>query len=178
MTFSTIRPAVWWLAALGIFSGVLSASAPGIAEKFTILTVPVFQGIIFGIVIGFGIYRWGSSGWAGSLVALIVTIAAWIAAVRGFYLVTDFAKTNLYLGGLFAGAIGAAGTILGGAVTVKALRDPGSWILTVSVGAIAGLLVVPVAQSPNENFFLLFVVWQASVAMCIGYALAKHAPDG
>lgn len=168
---------VLWLAGLGIVSGLLSAYPPEIAEKFTVLDVTVYQGLVFGLVIGFGIFRWGSASWAGALLAFLVTIAAWIAAVRGFHLVTDDAESNLYLGGLLAGAIGAAGTLLGGAVTIRTLRDPLSWILTVFVGAIAGLLVVPGAQSSEENFLLLFVVWQAAVAGCIGYALTRHASD-
>ena len=172
MRFFEFRPPVLWLAGLGILSGLLCAYAPETAEKFTILDVPVYQGLIFGIVIGFAVFRWGSANWISALLALVVTIAAWIAAMRGFYLITDDARTNIYIGGLVAGAIGAAGTILGGAITIPALRDPRSWILTVFVGAIAGMLVVP------ENFLLLFVIWQAAVAACIGHALTRHASNG
>jgi len=42
--------------------------------------------------------------------------------MRGFLIVTDDATRNIYLGGLVAGAIGAAGTMLGGAITLPALR--------------------------------------------------------
>ena len=168
------RLPVLWLAILGIVSGVLSTYAPDALEKYTILEVPIYQGFVFGLVIGCGIFRWGNESWASALLALVVTIAAWIAAVRGFNLITDDAKTNLYIGSLLAGAVGAAGAIIGGAFTIQKLRNPRFLIMTVFVGALAGLLVVPEAQSSTENFLLLLVVWQAVVAASIGYALTSN----
>lgn len=176
MKIPGFRRRIAWLAGLGVISGLASTYAPETAEKFMILEVPLFQGLVFGLVIGFGLYRWGNASRVSALLALVVTIVAWIAAVRGFFWITDDGQTSLYLGALVAGAIGAAGTILGGALTHKRLRDPISWILTVGVGAIAGLLVVPEARSVEQDFLLLFVVWQAAVAACIGYALTRQAP--
>ena len=80
---------VWWLAGLGIISGLLSSYPPDVADKVRVLDVPVYQGILFGAVIGIGLIRWGKSGLGGALVALLVTTASWIAAMRGFQLVTD-----------------------------------------------------------------------------------------
>ncbi len=108
------------------------------------------------------------------MLALVVTAAAWIAAMRGFHAVTDDGARNIYLGGLVAGAIGAAGTMLGGAITLPALRRLPDWLLTVGVGAVAGLLVEPAARMPDDSFLLLFLVWQAAVAACIGYALTRR----
>ena len=166
---------VLWLAGLGIVSGFLSAYPPLIAENVKALDVPIYQGLLFGLVIGFGVYRWGNAGWIKVLLVLVVTTAAWIAAVRGFYWVTDDARTNLYFGGLMAGAIGATGTIIGVAFIIQTLRNLRSWILTVFVGAVAGLLVVTETQSSEEHLLLLFVVWQAAVSASIGDALIRNA---
>lgn len=178
MSFFEIRGPVLWLAGLGFGSGLVSAYPPEAAEKLSILEVPVHPGLVFGFVIGFGVYRWGRAGWTGAVLSLVFTIAAWIAAVRGFYLITDDASTNMYLGGLLAGAIGAAGTILGGTITIRALRNTRSWVLTVFIGAVAGLTVVPEARALNESFVYLFVIWQTCVAACIGYALSRHGSSG
>ena len=143
-------------------------------EHIKMLGVPVYPGPLFGLVIAFGLYRWGKVSWWAAVLALVVTLGAWIAAVRGFHIVTDDAARNIYLGGLVAGAIDAAGTMLGGAITLPSLRRLPDWLLTVGVGAVAGLLVGPAARMPDDSFLPLFLVWQAAVAACIGYALTRR----
>ena len=175
MNFTEIRRPALWMALLGVISGILSTYAPIYSEDFAVLDVPVFPGIIFGLVIAYGIFRWGNAHWIGALLALVFITMTWVSAVRGFYGITDDGQSNLHAGGLVAGAIGAAGTMLAGALTVRTLRNLFSWILTILTGAIAGLLVVPLAQSSDENFLLLFIVWQSAVAFCVGYALTNNA---
>ncbi len=165
---------VLWLSGLGLISGLLSGNAPEAAERVTALGVPIYPGMLFGLVIAFGVYRWGKASWWAAVLALVIMVAAWIAAVRGFEAVTDNAMRDIYLGGLVAGAIGAAGTMLGGAITLRALRRLPDWLLTVGIGAIAGLLVGPDPQMADTSFLLLFLVWQAAVAGCIGYALTRR----
>ena len=114
-----------------------------------------------------------SSIWSIS-VSTLITVTAWIAAVRGFHAVTDDATKNIYLGGLVAGAIGAAGTMLGGAITLPVLRRLPDWLLTVSVGAVAGLLVGFEERMLGASFLPLFLVWQAAIAACICYALTRR----
>lgn len=173
MTSHTVSPPDLWLAGLGALSGLLSSIAPDAVEHIKVLGVPVYPGPLFGLVIAFGVYRWGKASWWAAVLALVVTVAAWIAAMRGFYTVTGNATSNIYLGGVVAGAIGAAGTMLGGAITVPAMRRLPHWLLTIGIGALAGLLVGPEMQLPDDkNFLLLFMVWQAGVAACIGYALS------
>jgi hypothetical protein len=175
MSSLKISPSVLWLAGLGALSGLLSSIAPQVVEHFKLLGVPVYPGLLFGLAIAFGLHRWGkASGWAAVL-AFVITLAAWVAAMRGFYAVTGDAARNFYLGGPVAGAIGAAGTMLGGAIFLPALRRLPDWLLTLGVGALAGLLVVPELQLPGDkNFLLLFMGWQAAVAGCIGYALTRR----
>ena len=170
MTYPKVSPPVLWLAGLGALSGLLSGLVGPAVEHIKVLGVPVYPGPLFGLVIAFGVYRWGKTSWWVAVLALVVTVGAWIAAVRGFHIVTDNAARNIYLGGLAAGAIGAAGTMLGGAITLPDLRRLPDWLLTVGVGAVAGLLVGP---EPDNNLLLLFLAWQAVVAGCIGYALTR-----
>ncbi len=174
MTYLKFAPPVLWLAGLGAFSGLLSNFTPEAAENFKLLGVPVYPGLLFGLVIALGVFRWGKASRWAALLAFAVTVAVWIAAMRGFLAVTDDAKTNIYLGGFVAGAIGAAGTMLGGAITLPALRRGPDWLLTVGLGALAGLLVGPEARLSGENFLLLFMVWQATVAACIAHALTRR----
>jgi hypothetical protein len=175
MNFTEIRRPALWMALLGVISGIISTYAPNYTEDIAVLDVPVLPGIIFGLVIAYGIFRWGKANWIGALLALVFIAITWVSAVRGFYGITDDGQSDLYAGAFVAGAIGAAGTMLGGALTVKTLRRPSSWILTILAGAIAGMLVVPLAQSSDTNFLLLFIVWQAAVAVCVGYALTNNA---
>ncbi len=171
MTYPKVSPSVFWLAGLGVLSGLLSGLVGPAVEHIKVLGVPVYPGPMFGLVIAFGVYRWGKASWWAAVLALVVTVGAWIAAVRGFHIVTDNVTRNIYLGGLVVGAIGAAGTMLGGAITLPSLRRLPDWLLTVGVGAVAGLLV---GSEPDNNLLLLFLVWQAAVAGCIGYALTRR----
>ncbi len=175
MTSFKISPAVLWLAGGGAVSGLLSSFAPEAAGQIKIFNVPVYPGPLFALVIAFGVYRWGKASWWAALLAFAVTVAAWVAAMRGIYMVTDDAARNFYLGGLVAGTIGAAGTMAGGAITLPALRRLPDWLLTLGVGAAAGLLVGPELQLPGDkNFLLLFMFWQTAVAACVGYALTRR----
>ncbi len=163
-----------WFAGLGALSGLLSAIGLEAIENIKLLGVAIYPGLLFGLVIAFGLYRWGKASWWAALLALAITVAAWIAAVRGFHVITDNARSNIYLGGLVVGAIGAAGTMAGGAITLSALRRLPDWLLTVGVGAAAGLLVGPDPRILDTSFLLLFVVWQTAVAGGIGYALTRQ----
>ncbi len=174
MTSFKVSPPVLWLSGLGLISGLLSSIGIEAAEHVKVLGVPIYPSPLFGLVIAFGVYRWGKASWWAAVLALVVTAAAWIEAMRGFHAVTDDGARNIYLGGLVAGAIGAAGTMLGGAITLPALRRLPDWLLTIGVGAVAGLLVGPNPRMADASFLLLFLVWQAAVAACIGYALTRR----
>lgn len=174
MTSFKVSPPVLWLSGLGLISGLLSSIGFEAAEHVKVLGVPIYPSPLFGLVIAFGVYRWGKASWWAAVLALVVTVAAWIAAMRGFHAVTDDGARNIYLGGLVAGAIGAAGTMLGGAITLPALRRLPDWLLMIGVGAVAGLLVGFDERILGASFLPLFLVWQSAVAACIGYALTRR----
>lgn len=66
----------WTIAALGVFSGILSGLAPEIVGRVALLDVPIHPGILFGLVIAFAVIPSTHSGWGASIVALVVTVAA------------------------------------------------------------------------------------------------------
>lgn len=163
------------MAVLGILSGLISTYAPDIFMELMVFDTPVFQGIIFGAVIGFVQMRCGKSGWAGFAVILIFTTIAWIAAVNSFHFVSDDAKTRLYPAAMIAGGIGATGTWAGAALANGIFRRLKLLMPLIIVGSLAGLLVVFEVDSTQENFLALFVVWQSAIAFCFGVALGKDS---
>ena len=173
MTVKILTPQVIWMAALGILSGVLSSFEIPVLGDVKLLGTPLQHGLFFALVIAFGLFRWGRAGWVGAVLALLITIAAWIAAERSFVFLTDNGSEYIAIGGFVAGAIGSAFTILGGALTIPALRQPRAWLLTITVGAIAGLLIIFPAEYIQDKWFILFVPWQCLVAASIGHALAN-----
>jgi len=172
------RPIIW-MTALGAVSGVFSHFSVSAFERIAIWDVPAVPGLIFGLAIGFGLYRWGAAKASGAVIALISTMIAWTVAVRIFRLVTEGAgvgptSMRYYWGGLIAGAIGAAITAFGGAIGAEPLRKVSACLLIAGVGALAGLLVVPVAQGGERYMLLLFVVWQSAVAASMAMTLRNR----
>jgi len=166
-----IPPIALLMAVLGLISGLICTYAPEIVMEFKLFDTPVFQGIIFGAVIGIGHLRWGKGGLAGFVIILIFTTMAWIAAVNGFNIISDDAKNYLYPAALSAGVIGATGTWIGAALANAIFRKLKLLMPVVIIGAMAGLLVVLEVDSSNDDFLVLFVVWQSAVAFCFGLAL-------
>jgi hypothetical protein len=164
------------MAVLGILSGLICTYASNIVMEFTIFETPVFQGIIFGAVIGFGQLCWGKGGLSGFVITLVFTTMAWIAAVNGFKIISDDAKTHLYPAAMMAGGIGAIGTWVGAALANAIFRKLELLILVIIVGALVGLLVVFEVDSNNDDFLALFVVWQSAIAFCFGLALSSSLP--
>jgi len=164
-----------WMTIMGILSGILSSFKLGVLGDIIITEVPIQQGLLFGTVIAVGIYRWGQSGWAGALLALLTVMIAWIAAYTGFRILTGYGF-NSFSAGLIAGAIGASGTILAGAITVQTLRRPVVLVTTISLGAILGLLAIFAMGGEDKYLLILFIPWQAVIAASIGHAMANKHP--
>jgi hypothetical protein len=166
------KPA-WSLAGFGIISGLATTYTLELTEAIKIFDVEILPGILFGIAIAFGLLFLRKSNWTGVVLVVLMTIVSWVAAVRGFRVITNDGEAFLYLGALVAGAVGAGGTQLGAALAVGTLRHLKLTMMTIAVGAICGLLVIYPLDHHQDSWIVLFVPWQALVAAVIGYGLVS-----
>jgi hypothetical protein len=168
------------LAALGLVSGTLGSFDLGTnyAEAPNLGVYMVLAGVWFGLVIGYGVWRWGNRSLASAAVAFAGTWIAWEVAVNlGLRLdqnwlvgsaIPDALKS--YVTGFAAGAVGALVTWAGAAAATPALRQASTLGLVVSTGALFGLLLPSTSQYDYPA--ILLVPWQAAVAAAFGFCLA------
>jgi hypothetical protein len=168
------------LAALGAVAGTLSSYGLGanIGDAPELGLYMVFAGLWFGLVIGYGLWRWGDHSLRTVVIAVAATWIAWEAAVNvGLQLdqrwlvgtaVPDGLKS--YVTGFAAGGVGALLTWLGAAATTPALRQASTAGLVVSTGALFGLLLP--ATNQYDYPAILLLPWQAAVAAAFGLSLA------
>jgi hypothetical protein len=168
------------LAALALVSGTLGSFDLGTnyAEAPNLGVYMVLAGVWFGLVIGYGVWRWGNRSLASAAVAFAGTWIAWEVAVNlGLRLdqnwlvgsaIPDALKS--YVTGFAAGAVGALVTWAGAAAATPALRQASTLGLVVSTGALFGLLLPSTSQYDYPA--ILLVPWQAAVAAAFGFCLA------
>ena len=168
------------LAALGAVSGMLGSYGLGAnyGDAPELGLYMVFAGLWFGLVIGYGLWRWGDHAWSTAAIAIAATWIAWEAAVNvGLQIdqrwlvgtaVPDGLKS--YVTGFAAGGVGAMLTWLGAAATTPALRQASTLGLVVSTGALFGLLLP--ATNQYDYPAILLLPWQAAVAAAFGVSLA------
>ncbi len=173
------------LAALGAASGVLGTFALG----FGIGEAPhpgihmILTGVWFGLVIGYGVWRWGRHAWSAAALAVGVTWLAWELAVNlALQLDTNWlkpvampAELKPYLTGFAAGATGAFVTWAGMAWLMPSLRQAVAAASVVAVGALFGLLL-PLTNSYDSPAVLL-LPWQSAVAAVLGFALSAKTAN-
>ena len=167
------------LAALGAVSGTLGSYGLGanFGDAPELGLYMVFAGLWFGLVIGYGLWRWGDHSLRTGAIAVAATWIAWQAAVNvGLqldqrWLVGTAVPEGLksYVTGFAAGGIGALLTWLGAAATTPALRQPSMAGLVVSTGALFGLLLP--ATNQYDYPAILLLPWQAAVAAALGLSL-------
>jgi hypothetical protein len=190
------------MAILGGLTGIISALLPGAAESvpnalkiisqsFLLDPVrsPIHPGLLFGLVVGAGVWWAGERrAWALGL-AFLITVFAWSAAVNTAYSIYEIKDERVIFGvavnsssgavtpvikllsGFVAGVVGAAMTVIGCSLAIPSLRSVVAVGATAIVGGIAGLLLYPVLEEWNETASLiaLFAVWQASVGASLGW---------
>jgi hypothetical protein len=174
------------MAAFATVSGALSARIgfdahlpwltwPGELFWLDAATVPV--GALFAVAIAFGL--WMAVARASVLaVGALAVMYAWSAALHTAtsIITTPGNDRQLIAACLAAGAVGAAATQLGTALTLPALRRRSSLALTTTVGAALGLLFY-VGERTALGGNLLFLFWQPAIAACIGWGLARTLPS-
>jgi hypothetical protein len=148
--------------------------------------VPLHAGIAFGVMIAGVLWLWVNRDPAKCFLAMMLTVAGWLAAVNTANDVINTIQTSSLFGtaegakayrevlgwmtgGMLGGAVGAGLTAFGTGIAAIPIRRPEAWMLIVMVGAIAGLLLYPAALL--DSIILMFVPWQAAVATAIAFGL-------
>ncbi len=188
---SIMRHPAWILAALGGVSGILGSFALGVgygdAPSIGLYMIP--SGTWFGLVVGFGVWKWGGhshgASWGAAATALVATWVGWELAVNlalqldqhwlKAVVMPDVFKT--YVPGFAAGAVGAFVTWAGAASSTRALRRTSVAMPVVSAGAVLGLLLT--WTSNYDNPVILLLPWQTAVAALLGLGMAaERSPQG
>ncbi len=174
------------LAALGAASGILGTFALGLGygDAPSLGLYMVLAGTWFGLVIAFGVWRWGNRSWGAAASALVATWIGWEAAVNlALQLDQNWLKSaampdalRTFLPGFAAGAVGAFFTWAGAASSTPALRRMSIPLAAVSVGAMLGLLLP--LTSNYDNPVILLLPWQAAIAAVLGLGLAPAQAHG
>jgi hypothetical protein len=167
------------LAMLGVGSGILGTYALGLGygEAPQPGLYMVLTGLWFGLVVGFGVWQWGSRSWIAAATALAATWCAWELAVNLALQLEGnwFEKLAVpdthrsYVSGFASGAVGAFLTWAGAAYFTPALQNWTATASVVLVGALFGLLL-PLTNHYDDPAFLL-LPWQAAVAATLGARL-------
>lgn len=170
-----LRHPAFLLCFLGLLSGLVgsqliggnygAAPHPGI---YLVLT-----GLWFGLVVGFGVWRFGPAPVAGAITTVLTTWIAWEAAVNvaiqidgPLFEATGLSALKSYVAGFVAGAVGAAITWTGAAFYVTSLRTKLASLSIVAAGAVLGLLL-PMTNTYDSGAVLL-IPWQTAVAGLLG----------
>jgi hypothetical protein len=185
------------MAALGLVTALISSLPSPLPDirlsdpdiLINARAVPLHAGIAFGAMIAGALWLWVNRDPAKCFLAMMLTLAGWLAAVntandvintiQGSSLFGTMEGAKVYremlgwlTGGLLGGAVGAGLTAFGTGVASSAIRRPEAWMLIVVVGAIAGLLLYSAALL--DAIILLFVPWQVAVAAAIAYGLTSR----
>jgi HAMP domain-containing protein len=179
------------LAALAAVSGGLGTFALGVGTG----EAPhpglhmVLAGLWFGLVVGYGVWIWGSPTsenkssdikyWPAAAMALAGTWIGWEAAVNlALQLDSNWLKATavpegwrMFVSGFLAGGLGALVTWTGAACCTPRLRRLPMAAATTTVGALFGLLL-PLTNNYDSPAVLL-LPWQIAVAAVLGMSLAR-----
>lgn len=129
----------------------------------------LLPGMWFGLVTGALAWRFGSRGFLGAALSLVVTWIGWQLAVQAgiatfhrLETVTTAENVKLVLAGMAAGGVGALVAFLGVRATVPFRRTLLALLATAGVGAAFGLLLV-VSTTRQSAGLLLYATWQPAV---------------
>jgi hypothetical protein len=171
------------VAAAGILTGVITPLCPQLIDRigggpgdFRIALVAVPFAILVFIVVR----RWSVNPWWAALVAAIVTMVAFVAAVNAAIFIDGQANgatkvVRNILAGLAGGFTGAILMALGISRLPAGPRDPVAWLKVLLIGTLAGALLALDNALDLDLTSVLYPVWQACVA--VGLALALRRTD-
>jgi hypothetical protein len=183
-------------AGIGVLTGLISSlpsPLPDLAlDDPDILVsaerIPLHAGVAFGGGVALIVWLWANRDLGKCLLALVLTLIGWIAAVNTANDVLILSVSSelfgteagakegremlgLLLGGVAAGAVGAGLTAFGAGIAAESVRRTEAWAPVVGAGALFGILLYPAVA--NETIALLLVPWQAAVAAALANALIR-----
>jgi hypothetical protein len=166
----------WRLAGLGAISGAITAGI-GIAcgDDHMLNAYYIAPGLVFGVIIGAGLWREGKLAGGRWLVyvaaAGLANALSVLLALRGVDLATRLVGNErgaVALIGLVAGAVG--GGLLGlASLWLMGLIGAGRaafrrWGWTVGTGALFGMLLPVLVEGEAPGALVFYVLWQAAYA--------------
>ena len=166
------------LAVMGVVSGILGTyvDGPVYGDPPHPGVYMVLTGAWFGLVVGFGVWRWGNRTGIAAATAFVATWVGWQAAVN---VALQFEEPwlsaaisdalRMYISGAVAGAVGAFVTWFGAALFTARLRHSMVAVGMLAIGGLFGLLLP--LTSHYDNPAVLLVPWQAAVAATLGLGL-------
>jgi hypothetical protein len=170
------------IAAAGILTGLLTPLLPTLIDKivgapgdFRIALVAVpFAVLVFVLV-----RRLSSNPWWAALAAAVVTMVAFVCAVRAAIWIDgqvgDVAKALRNIcAGLAGGFVGSAVMVLGICLLPAGPRDVAAWLPMLVIGTIAGALLALDSALELDLTSVLYPVWQAGVAVGLAMALQRR----
>jgi hypothetical protein len=160
-TASALKNPVVLLAICGALSGALNAAL----TQFDVEGTTYLFGVFFGLSVAVSLVYLRLASVKQAAIILVSFAVSWIAAYQ-LAIKWSEAFEELYQVGFASGALGAGIVALGFAVVFPSVRVPSAFLRTVSVGAIAGMLLA--LDSP----YFLFVIWQALVAASLAASVS------
>jgi hypothetical protein len=139
----------------------------------------IVPGILFGALLAGLSYRAGSPSVLAIAIIVVITTLAWMAATDvGTFLGANLERSlgsplNLVVAGLGGGLVGGVLTALGVAAANARFRGARAILITVVVATVLGPLLALGGDQMETLLWVLFMVWQAAVALTIQEGLAR-----
>jgi hypothetical protein len=169
------------VAAGGVLTGVLTPLLPQLIDRigggpgdFRIALVAV----PFAILVFILVRRASANPWWAALVAAVVTMIAFVAAVNAAIFIDGQVNgatkvVRNVLAGLAGGFTGAILMALGISLLPAGPRDPVAWLKMLLMGTLAGALLALDNALDLDMTSVLYPVWQACVAVGLALALRR-----
>jgi hypothetical protein len=174
------------VAAGGILTGIVTPLLPTLIDRiggtpgdFRIALVAV----PFAILVLILVRKFSANPWWAALLAAIVTMVAFVAAVNAAIFIDgqagDAGKSlRNVLAGWAGGFTGAVVMVLGIALLPAGPRDAAAWLRMPLFGTLAGALLALDNALDLDLTSVLYPVWQAGVAVALAVALQRTGfPD-
>lgn len=167
----------------GIISGILTPLTPLLVDKLTGAPGMFRLALVaapFAVLVFFVVRRCSANPVWAALVAAIVTMIAFVAAVNAAVFIDGQARgaTSVMrniLAGLSGGLVGTAVMALGIAVLPAGPRNAAAWWPMLMSGALLGSLFALDTALGLDQTSVLYAVWQAAIAVRLAQVLRTRS---